>query len=1002
MKVSMGDRRLRLFADRATNITMACDTEFQGAHTLSIQLCVRMDHQLIIQLYRSPSIPDLPKTFDLRKFLPREIEKLAGDFIVRPARLIQQDLSPVRIISHVFNTKRIKAVEKRDGDAARETERIGKPISLTLAAHYWPADFYRIAGEGFFRELTGSTSSGGSPLVVDCRKTLAFRNASGPQGRFVAPVLEYARSNGVLHAVHVQTIDLTQPFGRGSLNDLAKLFLGTTKLAAIGAQELPRMLDTFRRTPDEAYGYAMLDSILTLLILERMKEEDSRVYVDLGIKAASTATFRPTQGSRVAETITRAIVDYAAGSVRLSTLGRLRKNGQPGAISRQRIETLMYQGSAQFLAEERLSKFGGQTGETHGGLLLNRSPTRFFHSAPGLLADVDMCSCYARILEDIKIYVGRPVVYEPGSRRMLLKEAIRFLKKHAAGRDAWFIKVTGDIERFPNALIPSTKDAWTHANYRRRVARQRAAARRKGRAIGGRSQSRDDDGRSALYSNRSEAGIVAWPTWLAICALPKPVRREYENLEVETIMFYPDQLVANSGPEFDRRMEQVASEQTPWSTTLDMRRLQKTLVEQLGEDHVALRFPIGELERKISELRQNARERFGKGSGVELTYKQHANTMYGVLASPLLSTNNVVAANVITATGRALAFFMHMSLDGIQVITDGCTYRRDQVPACSFAECLKRCPDYPINRQDFQGPFLPPEDIPQNDADFTAWYRRHVMRFFGVKGPEYERLFALHAQEHKTAGDPPQTRFDGLCCDGSANHVKLVEDGEGWRVVDIKARSYSKEAKEQLAPWLIDTYSHDSYVGQPPLVESGKLMTHKDAERVAHKALAVQVADRAAEPTNPSPLVYFPLGLAEQRVQTYKVIKLSQFVFRDPVQRKHYKRAMDKFVAKYGCGLELLTLRRKHGDRHQGSLEDLATALYQDIRSGGQNPTKAFNLSRTFRQLEQHRRMYMATLRNRRERLRTALYESINAHRLHPNARLTGRYLGQHEVSQSG
>jgi hypothetical protein len=51
--------------------------------------------------------------------------------------------------------------------------------------------------------------------------------------------------------------------------------------------------------------------------------------------------------------------------------------------------------------------------------------------------------------------------------------------------------------------------------------------------------------------------------------------------------------------------------------------------------------------------------------------------MYGAVASQHLPTNNVVAANVITATARALALAMQMSLNGVQVITDGTTYRSD-------------------------------------------------------------------------------------------------------------------------------------------------------------------------------------------------------------------------------------------------------------------------------------------------------------------------------------
>ena len=80
--------------------------------------------------------------------------------------------------------------------------------------------------------------------------------------------------------------------------------------------------------------------------------------------------------------------------------------------------------------------------------------------------------------------------------------------------------------------------------------------------------------------------------------------------------------------------------------------------------------------------------------------KEQINTIYGVLTSRYMPTSNAVAANQITAAGRALAFTMMLSLNGIQVITDGCTYRRDHIPACTLAECLEMMPDYALRHAD--------------------------------------------------------------------------------------------------------------------------------------------------------------------------------------------------------------------------------------------------------------------------------------------------------------
>ena len=42
-------------------------------------------------------------------------------------------------------------------------------------------------------------------------------------------------------------------------------------------------------------------------------------------------------------------------------------------------------------------KFGEQTGRTHGGLNFSRTPTQFWHQAPGMLRDVDMSGCYNNV-----------------------------------------------------------------------------------------------------------------------------------------------------------------------------------------------------------------------------------------------------------------------------------------------------------------------------------------------------------------------------------------------------------------------------------------------------------------------------------------------------------------------------------------------------------------------------------------------------------------------------
>ncbi len=149
--------------------------------------------------------------------------------------------------------------------------------------------------------------------------------------------------------------------------------------------------------------------------------------------------------------------------------------------SQRTLQALMGKGGvALFQGGTGVSRYGVQTGKVHGGLLVSRSPTHFWHHSPGMLRDVDMSGCYQRVIEKLRIWWGRPVVYEPGSSPLTLAQAVDLVRQHADD-GAWLIRASGDIHSGPNALIPSSQEALTSKNYqeklaagKRRRARQRA------------------------------------------------------------------------------------------------------------------------------------------------------------------------------------------------------------------------------------------------------------------------------------------------------------------------------------------------------------------------------------------------------------------------------------------------------------------------------------------------------------------------------------------------
>jgi hypothetical protein len=1017
-----------LIAQHDGHVTVACDTEFKGPHTLTIQFAARLGDDIVVQVYSSPAIPDQPDTEKLEPLLPPGIATPGGRVIIRPGRTIPADLSPARVLAHLFGIKGVEAFD-RGAVAEDESHEPGSgavadgTLTLTLVGHFWRADFFRIFGRRFLDSLVEYQIKGGK-LVIQDHRLLSFREARGPYSG--DPVLGYAGQREALYAIKVNYFDTCLAFGHGaSLDNHAKTFVGVGKLEGFGEAEKADMLETFRREPDRAYAYAVSDSVLTLLVKEQMEARHRKMYEALGFHEEDIPPLPSTQGSRVAEMIVRSVARAARGSVVLSNKRgkQLAGNSGAGRVSSAKVKALLRTGSGGFFAAEHLSQFGEQTGQTHGGLCFSRSPTQLFHDAPSMLADIDLSGCYARVMGAMKLYAGRPVVHEPGrdgesgSIRMRLKDAVEFVRAHSAGPDAWIIKVSGEVTVGPNVLIPSTKGALTNANYKSRAARRRAAEQwargasqtaRQRFALDRLDEVKRDTANTAIYTDVVEAGVVADATWLMIQALPPKWREEYENLEVDTILFYPAKMVADCGPGFDALVEKYRHGGTPWTATIDMGTAQRFWIEQdlkwrVDEDYVALRFDIDQLARALQERREETKKS-GKDPAAEKAYKEQVNSLYGVMASRHLPTNNVVAANWITATARALAFAMQLSLNGLQVITDGCTYRRDQIPAGTFAECLAACPDYPLTRAGFDGAFVNPAVVPV-DAAFTAWYRDHVKQFFGVNGPEYDQLFGLHSLEHKKCGDPERTHFDALCCDGSANYIKLLRDGDGWKVAGklkdaFKARSFGEKAKEAVVDWLVQAYSADTYDGPPPITESTTKLAYKEAGQVARTALKALDAARAARwlEGSPAPAVYYPLGLERCRIKTYKVIKPSAYLFQTPQQQAAWVKALGKFAGSTSCGLELLALRRSSEGRREGSITDIAGIVYQLIRDNVRNPGKALNLTRTFKELENVQMDHHLEVVTRKDAALKELIETLDEGTMDKAATLTGLFVRQGDV----
>ena len=261
----------------------------------------------------------------------------------------------------------------------------------------------------------------------------------------------------------------------------SQTFLGLGKSTVLKEKDKRDMLNTFCTKTADAYGYAIVDVINTLLLHEQMKEHDRRLYREFEIEDTETPSMRSTLGSRVSTFLITITSRFStAGS------GSFGKKGDLKALLRKG-------GLNIFRGDHPASRYGEQTGKVHGGLCFSRTPTKLWHEALGMLRDVDMSSCYSEVISGLKVYWGRPVVYEPGSRSLTLRESIEYVTRHAPS-DGWYIRVTGDIDAGYNVLIPSTLNAVTANNYRRSRARKSPPA--------GQNCSRDESNPELLHMPR--------------------------------------------------------------------------------------------------------------------------------------------------------------------------------------------------------------------------------------------------------------------------------------------------------------------------------------------------------------------------------------------------------------------------------------------------------------------------------------------------------------------
>jgi hypothetical protein len=286
-------------------VTIAIDTEFEETNTLCVQAAVRTDaHTLAVQLYRSQAIPDLPPSFQQERYLPITAEKngrFCEQILVRPVKPLTVDLSPARMVRDLLALSGVEVRSRVQGWSSdgqldpfspwqpantkwnKRTQQFDVPaVLVVLVGHFLRADYFRIFGRNFLDTLRPQPQYMLGGVVARARKLLYFVEQAGKR-LIKDPTLEYLRAGDNAFAVRLRTRDTSLPYGKGSLEAHSQTFIGLGKSDTLSEEDKKHMTQTFQARTADAYGYAMVDVINTLLVYEAMVAKDGEISKAFGL-----------------------------------------------------------------------------------------------------------------------------------------------------------------------------------------------------------------------------------------------------------------------------------------------------------------------------------------------------------------------------------------------------------------------------------------------------------------------------------------------------------------------------------------------------------------------------------------------------------------------------------------------------------------------------------------------------------------------------------------------
>ena len=174
-------------------VEIAVDTEFEGTDALTIQFAMRIGQDVVVQLYRSPHVPTMPKPFPIDKYLPRtQYGRFCRKVILRPVQMITSTLSLADVVLDLVGLHGLRTDSRGEGRTAtydrdhdyRQAcdtcwdEKRGRwnvpTVKVHLIGHFLSADLGRCLGARFVKSLLEADRLGSHPLALQTRKLLAL------------------------------------------------------------------------------------------------------------------------------------------------------------------------------------------------------------------------------------------------------------------------------------------------------------------------------------------------------------------------------------------------------------------------------------------------------------------------------------------------------------------------------------------------------------------------------------------------------------------------------------------------------------------------------------------------------------------------------------------------------------------------------------------------------------------------------------------------------------